>query len=256
MRGKRRSRAKPSSESGLIPAHAGKTCWLAASTPVSTAHPRACGENFKRDDSLKSPAGSSPRMRGKPAIVTVQSTRGRLIPAHAGKTLHACQCMQGRRAHPRACGENIGEPTGNHTIAGSSPRMRGKLPGWATSGGRGGLIPAHAGKTAQVIAFPRENCGSSPRMRGKHEKGKRCGNFKGLIPAHAGKTQTLHAPIWHARAHPRACGENVSCRRSQVNNRGSSPRMRGKLTASLVAPATGGLIPAHAGKTHRDNERR
>ena len=46
MRGKPTGIRDDSNNSGLIPAHAGKTKWKSALTPMSRAHPRACGENI------------------------------------------------------------------------------------------------------------------------------------------------------------------------------------------------------------------
>ena len=86
--------------------------------------------------------------------------------------------------------------------------MRGKLNRVWIIEGMDRLIPAHAGKTAQIDAkaaelgaHPRacgENLrltdrtlsrpGSSPRMRGKHGRQARPQAKHGLIPAHAGKT--------------------------------------------------------------------
>ena len=131
------------------------------------------------------------------------------------------------------------------------------------------LIPAHAGKTTRRSAHqsikgahPRacgENFqsapamflipGSSPRMRGKRgfvfcEKRR-----ERLIPAHAGKTLSIGPRRKPMPAHPRACGENVSAKRSLIPKGGSSPRMRGKLLRVATLPARFGLIPAHAGKT-------
>ena len=51
------------------------------------------------------------------------------------------------KAHPRVCGENPETGEVKERLVGSSPRVRGKLPGWGANGGRGGLIPACAGKT-------------------------------------------------------------------------------------------------------------
>ena len=86
MRGKPNEGIRGIAESGLIPAHAGKTGRLPENAYTWWAHPRACGENLSRDDSLKSPAGSSPRMRGKRAQERREFLELGLIPAHAGKT--------------------------------------------------------------------------------------------------------------------------------------------------------------------------
>ena len=134
---------------GLIPAHAGKTPCAEPRGRESRAHPRACGENRHfRADARGSP-GSSPRMRGKPALFLRIRPRDRLIPAHAGKTQHASQCQAPTRAHPRACGENGIAWIRPLISAGSSPRMRGKLVWCCGEVGAVGLIPAHAGKTNQ-----------------------------------------------------------------------------------------------------------
>ena len=93
-------------------------------------------------------------------------------------------------------------------FGGSSPLTRGKRADSHDSQADGGLIPAHAGKTARELnpalyspAHPRsrgENYqlprqgsnlqGSSPLTRGKLSPGEATNAYKGLIPAHAGKT--------------------------------------------------------------------
>ena len=132
-----------------------------------------------------------------------------------------------------------------------------------------GLIPAHAGKTLflETIkllpkAHPRacgENVlggrfrfgdmGSSPRMRGKQGAFGAAGFGFGLIPAHAGKTLDAIELIFHARAHPRACGENSQTSLTLLATLGSSPRMRGKQVRVPCLQGRSRLIPAHAGKT-------
>ena len=70
----------------LIPAHAGKTSRTCSAPSVSTAHPRSRGENNLHEDTVTRIRGSSPLTRGKPAQMIVALVKGRLIPAHAGKT--------------------------------------------------------------------------------------------------------------------------------------------------------------------------
>ena len=178
------------------------------SRAVIRAHPRVCGENDARAGLRRSPAGSSPRVRGKHPDACLARGRPRLIPACAGKTRPPSKPDQLGRAHPRVCGENYRVGAITRLIAGSSPRVRGKrdrrgdvLPG-------GGLIPACAGKTEAdntvipgLWAHPRvcgENVqdhtvacrveGSSPRVRGKLFCPFNQVTFPGLIPACAGKT--------------------------------------------------------------------
>ena len=50
------------------------------------AHPRACGENVRRQEWVCPEDGSSPRVRGKRKTTAEQSLWEGLIPARAGKT--------------------------------------------------------------------------------------------------------------------------------------------------------------------------
>ena len=65
-------------------------------------------------------------MRGKLSRVEDKLDIGGLIPAHAGKTVEALHVGWEKRAHPRACGENIPPHGMKCPPLGSSPRMRGK----------------------------------------------------------------------------------------------------------------------------------
>ena len=91
--------------------------------------------------------------------------------------------------------------------------------------------------------------GSSPLTRGKHTRREVTRDKHGLIPAHAGKTTPDRPSLSASWAHPRSRGENRArpgaCRRRT----GSSPLTRGKREVVAVISASGGLIPAHAGKT-------
>ena len=215
-------------KSGLIPAHAGKTCVVFLFRFGYGAHPRACGENDSLRALISSRKGSSPRMRGKPRVLLLSPLKAGLIPAHAGKTLLGVVFTRARglipahagkttgaqpetaspEAHPRACGENVDIQNNGAYRGGSSPRMRGKPSAPMRSASRSGLIPAHAGKTPWQ---------------------KRCQRS--------------------CAAHPRACGENNLHLFDLCQLQGSSPRMRGKLANCLGHNVLLRLIPAHAGKT-------
>ena len=237
---------------GLIPACAGKTEGICVAVPVDGAHPRVCGENSP-------PSG----MRSAPAW---------LIPACAGKTFTPFSGAEVGWAHPRVCGENQSEATSAAFLGGSSPRVRGKPDGTAIHLGRWGLIPACAGKTADLPALALRNAahprvcgensvdhfigaqgeGSSPRVRGKHAVRRAFGHPLGLIPACAGKTLEALAVSSVGGAHPRVCGENTKHGHSIANPVGSSPRVRGKLCHISPPRRKSRLIPACAGKTfHR-----
>ena len=213
---------------GLIPAHAGKTRGRRRRTCPARAHPRSRGENGGLTLSGHSDWGSSPLTRGKHLRGALPKQRDRLIPAHAGKTDRARPIGRGKRAHPRSRGENMASREASPGVRGSSPLTRGKQNLRYLRWNEGRLIPAHAGKTAQVShtitptrAHPRsrgENLigvaadlsaqGSSPLTRGKHDGARVLGEMRGLIPAHAGKTSWARGRAARRPAHPRSRGEN------------------------------------------------
>ena len=253
----------------LIPAHAGKTRPEGGDGTRCPAHPRSRGENGSQTRAGSQPLGSSPLTRGKPRHHGPDGGVGRLIPAHAGKTLVRRRPGRVRRAHPRSRGENHQEVTLVGACAGSSPLTRGKpLLGEAGARDRG-LIPAHAGKTLRVhpwvhllAAHPRsrgENCvasapgfrrrGSSPLTRGKLHALMPVLPQVGLIPAHAGKTIGGTGTTSENPAHPRSRGENFDPSACGHPFQGSSPLTRGKRRRRQLLDSVPGLIPAHAGKT-------
>ena len=258
---------------GLIPAHAGKTMQDPFLFLIRWAHPRSRGENANADRAPVVSSGSFPLTRGKPSRCLPSPSRGRLIPAHAGKTVCACGRRRRGWAHPRSRGENAAEETAVDIHLGSSPLTRGKRATHAPVGFANGLIPAHAGKTDVPLsreemkrAHPRsrgENVGtmpgagpllgSSPLTRGKRRRRLCDATLRGLIPAHAGKTRAWRAPGRRERAHPRSRGENLTGAEDQLVSLGSSPLTRGKRRAQTAIRRPSGLIPAHAGKTTWEN---
>ena len=152
---------------GLIPAHAGKTKALEISLRRCGAHPRSRGENDVRVVRRARIWGSSPLTRGKLAAETGRTYEEGLIPAHAGKTLRPSRASSPTRAHPRSRGENRTRGIEVPGFQGSSPLTRGKPGEGAHVPQLSGLIPAHAGKTAQGQRLRRARRGSSPLTRGK-----------------------------------------------------------------------------------------
>ena len=131
----------------LIPAYAGKTLARLALHLSRRAHPRVCGENLLTCSLRQKTSGSSPRMRGKPAIEKALNTGPRLIPAYAGKTRGGLRSCGADWAHPRVCGENAALDRSPKALQGSSPRMRGKPSRLHARHLQARLIPAYAGKT-------------------------------------------------------------------------------------------------------------
>ena len=255
--------------SGLIPAHAGKTGRTPRRLRGPPAHPRSRGENNGPTRSGRTRAGSSPLTRGKRRCPMRPYTAARLIPAHAGKTLACETCVTCYGAHPRSRGENKRSSSVHLYVLGSSPLTRGKHVPNPTRRGDKRLIPAHAGKTVtassracQSAAHPRsrgENFrrfeaprgppGSSPLTRGKQTYQLPAVTIGRLIPAHAGKTTPTASPSLPPGAHPRSRGENARAGRPLRSAGGSSPLTRGKRHCLDDVVIDVGLIPAHAGKT-------
>ena len=255
--------------SRLIPAHAGKTRCNPRVQPCVAAHPRSRGENSGLRLWLSARSGSSPLTRGKRGGGRLARWGGRLIPAHAGKTILAAVNGSSLTAHPRSRGENFEETSLLASCPGPSPLTRGKPQLLADGLVQARLIPAHAGKTTcrrassvATSAHPRsrgENPilahdggrldGSSPLTRGKRDLPLSESLAEGLIPAHAGKTSGRPSPTGAAAAHPRSRGENANSGRPAVSFAGSSPLTRGKRADDALRLSNPGLIPAHAGKT-------
>ena len=136
------------------------------------AHPRSRGENSRIAEMSPATVGSSPLTRGKLRPRRGFSPRGRLIPAHAGKTQHRRPRHDEAQAHPRSRGENERLVLIAPSEAGSSPLTRGKLRVRDGESRPSGLIPAHAGKTwnrARALSRP----WAHPRSRGENIDGQR-----------------------------------------------------------------------------------
>ena len=86
VRGKHAPAETRSAGERLIPACAGKTPVTLNVTSAAGAHPRVCGENEGSAVVNFQARGSSPRVRGKPFHLCVQTFCDGLIPAWAGKT--------------------------------------------------------------------------------------------------------------------------------------------------------------------------
>ena len=93
--------------------------------------------------------------------------------------------------------------------------------------------------------------GSSPLTRGKLVFLVCPLDLLGLIPAHAGKTTHANWVVGAFPAHPRSRGENMFYESELAAALGSSPLTRGKLADDRRPLDFFRLIPAHAGKTRR-----
>ena len=147
MRGKQRAFIENTLKPRIIPAHAGQTDVARWSGNWRTDHPRACGANSRLLQAATTSLGSSPRMRGKQRLTSIEHFAERIIPAHAGQTAVPTVADGTRSDHPRACGANFRVREVVDAYAGSSPRMRGKRLHKRHRGKPVRIIPAHAGQT-------------------------------------------------------------------------------------------------------------
>ena len=152
----------------LIPALAGTTDTAPARSNLRRAHPRAGGDDNNIVPAPGSSLGSSPRWRGRPQEAAALAGRAGLIPALAGTTGGRSSRKPNVWAHPRAGGDDVGDVTGAHQLAGSSPRWRGRRP--------------------SPRRFAARVTGSSPRWRGRLFVRAKNPCRSGLIPALAGTT--------------------------------------------------------------------
>ena len=110
----------------IIPACAGKSTSLQATSYPPQDHPRLRGEKLPARFSICCWEGSSPLARGKGAAEVGAGTRGRIIPACAGKRHFCPVLLEEFLDHPRLRGEKSKVPPSVFQYAGSSPLARGK----------------------------------------------------------------------------------------------------------------------------------
>ena len=156
----------------------------------ASAHPRSRGENQDSSHVTMSRWGSSPLTRGKHRDPRLVRVGGRLIPAHAGKTVCDRPREHNGPAHPRSRGENCPSSRARSTLRGSSPLTRGKRRHMPAPIRHRGLIPAHAGKTVQAATSEQIDA-AHPRSRGENHR---------LLPAQLGSSGS--SPL--TRGKPRA----------------------------------------------------
>ena len=131
----------------LIPARAGNTESLEASSASHEAHPRSHGEHSSGLSSSGCSGGSSPLARGTLRESVKHRARERLIPARAGNTRPGVTREPSCPAHPRSRGEHWWMLWLWWSRSGSSPLARGTRQRQSHVPGHVRLIPARAGNT-------------------------------------------------------------------------------------------------------------
>ena len=86
-------------------------------------------------------------MRGKESRHSLHIQLARITPAHAGKSPRINEWFEGRKDHPRPCGEKQWHVGHISRVRGSPPPTRGKVKKMRLSGRNARITPAHAGKS-------------------------------------------------------------------------------------------------------------
>ena len=249
VRGKARGCLRRPVSQRITPACAGKSVLFNIYQVIAEDHPRVCGEKARTLIVQDEPQGSPPRVRGKAALWRVSRPLFRITPACAGKSAKAERTSRCSWDHPRVCGEKDLVSRQLHFSTGSPPRVRGKGAIGATGRQTAGITPACAGKrsfasgrsfavwdhprvcgekilTSCVWIFAR---GSPPRVRGKGTFQPLLYLFNGITPACAGKRGHTTTCLYNIQDHPRVCGEKAYSTIWGCQQKGSPPRVRGKV---------------------------
>ena len=159
------------------------------------------------------PLRSPPRVWGKVDHTIAGRIRVGITPACAGKRAASAREAYFIWDHPRVCGEKETKDTKKDLKLGSPPRMREKVAMQRTSASASGSPPRMRGKVG--VRFIQPVC-------------------HGITPAYAGKRPLTVCWRWQKRDHPRVCGEKTFDRLLEMAEKGSPPRMRGKVRAAKI----------------------
>ncbi len=173
--------------------------------------------------------GSSPRVWGKQGGKPAAEDLLRFIPTGVGKTPTPTQQGATAAVHPHGCGENASAAARASSAAGSSPRVWGKLSLFPLTQPAGKVHP--------------HGCGENQRRRSSPFW------VIWFIPTGVGKTRTGARSPGNRSVHPHGCGENPHQFQVFYLPYGSSPRVWGKLLASVSSRMLLRFIPTGVGKT-------
>ena len=261
---------------GIIPARAGFTTGTCATHWETRDHPRSRGVYPPPPRPPSPRSGSSPLARGLLGLGLEIGPGHRIIPARAGFTSISFVPIFTAGDHPRSRGVYHQTRNWNAFHVGSSPLARGlPRPDWE-GGEATRIIPARAGFTSGPVAdrrpsgdHPRSrgvyvvSCGaaawmmgSSPLARGLPTMALAWAALLRIIPARAGFTGRDNLVQRPAQDHPRSRGVYGFLRAARLAVAGSSPLARGLRPGLLGGRAGRWIIPARAGFTDDELDRR
>ena len=129
-----------------------------------------CGEKLYQVAIFTPYPGSPPRVRGKVSAALKATLSNGITPACAGKSPGTIVQAVRSTDHPRVCGEKHSFIFSDDAVAGSPPRVRGKVISNLGSFGEDRITPACAGKRncALLSAIPPKDhprvCGEKPHL--------------------------------------------------------------------------------------------
>ncbi len=194
---------------------------------MPAVHPRVCGERRLTVYVGKLGIGSSPRVRGTPALGYWDYLVARFIPACAGNAPRPRPGRSRRAVHPRVCGEREQCDRDLRPAERFIPACAGNAGGRLGGRHNRSVHPRVCGERTNHCRWWSGRYGSSPRVRGTLNT-RHCLSFRiRFIPACAGNALLLAVLFGFVSVHPRVCGERTSTSRNAVVCLGSSPRVRG-----------------------------
>ena len=143
----RRTHLEKIENTRITPACAGITTSAGSGIAFFWDHPRVCGNYLNHSAQGWSTLGSPPRVRELHLIGNKQSAVSGITPACAGITHGGTYAHEGRRDHPRVCGNYLRGAVADSDKSGSPPRVRELLDEDGWYGAQCGITPACAGIT-------------------------------------------------------------------------------------------------------------
>ena len=109
---------------GITPARAGKTHAVGHVGQRDEDHPRSCGKDLIKNETLFVLVGSPPLVRERPLYCILDGAACRITPARAGKTFIHAVCIYLGQDHPRSCGKDLTLEFTPFINVGSPPLVR------------------------------------------------------------------------------------------------------------------------------------
>ena len=130
-------------------------------------HPRVCGEHLAEVGDARVNGRITPACAGNTITGLLANTNHGITPACAGNALGHDLWGLDFQDHPRVCGEHRYASTGEVSVPGSPPRVRGTRAVLGVGVDVDGITPAYAGNTC-CRGVRATRCTDHPRVCGEH----------------------------------------------------------------------------------------